>query len=85
MSRKWEKVEGWYVTVAYICAQTTDLSAICYPGCHMSSEGAHEWRCQSRILPFYCALTGLTGGPRPEIHFTLNDFCLFMFVSMREM
>jgi len=38
MSRKWEKVEGWYVTVAYICAQTTDLSAICYPGCHMSSE-----------------------------------------------
>ena len=37
MSRKWEKVEGWYVTVAYICAQTTDLSAICYPG-HMSSQ-----------------------------------------------
>ena len=80
MSRKWEKVEGWYVTVAYICAQTTDLWAICYPDCHMSSEvrlnGGVKPGSSLSILPSLGSL---------EIHFTLNDFCLFMFVSMREM
>ena len=84
MSRKWEKVEGRYVTGAYICAQTTELWAICYPDCHMSSKvrmnrGVKAGSSLSIVLSLF------TGGPRPEIHFTLNDFCLFMFVSMREM
>lgn len=81
MSRKWEKVEGRYVTGAYICAQTTELWAICYPDCHMSSEvrmnrGVKAGSSLSIQVPSLGSL---------EIHFTLNDFCLFMFVSMREM
>jgi len=70
MSRKWEKVEDVTVAVRTFISVHKLPTLLPYV-----IPGAHEW-----ILPVYCAFRLSL-----EIHFTLNDFCLFMFVSMREM